>query len=180
MWNWSHDGSRSLAAFDSESDLAVTFRRICRHEYWNQPVASPHSCGVRTGEADGFETAERKSKKRITMKKMLLITLGLSLSGLLAQAAEGEAKPAPPPSRAEIIKKYDKNGDGKLDEEERAALQKERQQETLKKYDKNGDGKIDETERQALMEDRKKQRDEALAKRQAEQQKKDEKKEEKK
>jgi len=109
------------------------------------------------------------------MKKMLLIALGLSLTGVLTQAADGEKKPTPPPraDRSEIFKKYDKNGDGKLDEEERAALQKERQQEMLKKYDKNSDGKIDETERQAVQEDRKKQREEALARREAQQKKQD-------
>lgn len=109
------------------------------------------------------------------MKKMLLIALGLSLTGVLTQAADGEKKPTAPArgERSEAFKKYDKNGDGKLDEEERAALQKERQQEMLKKYDKNGDGKVDETERQALQEDRKKQREEALARREALQKKQD-------
>ncbi len=118
------------------------------------------------------------------MKKMLLITLGLSLSGLLARAADGETKPAAPGSREEIIretiKKYDKNGDGKLDQEERAAMQKDRQAEAIKKYDKNGDGKLDESELQARREDMRKQRDEAIARRQGEQKPKEEKKEDKK
>ena len=43
----------------------------------------------------------------------------------------------------------------------------DRQAEMLKKYDKNGDGKIDETERQTMMEERKKERDEMIKKRQA-------------
>jgi hypothetical protein len=115
------------------------------------------------------------------MKKMLLMALAISLSGFLSQAADGDPKPAAPRTeRSELFKKYDKNGDGKLDEGERAALQKDRQEEMVKKYDKNGDGKIDDTERQALMEDRKKQREEALARRQAAQPKKQEKQEEKK
>ena len=37
----------------------------------------------------------------------------------------------------------------------------------IKKYDKNSDGKLDETERQAMVEDRKKERDEMIKKRQA-------------
>jgi len=102
------------------------------------------------------------------IKKTLLTILGLSLGGLLAQAADGETKPPPAPGLAELLKKYDKNGDGKLDQEERAALQKDRQAEMIKKYDKNGDGKIDEEERKAMLEDRRKQRDEFLSKRQAE------------
>ncbi len=114
------------------------------------------------------------------MKPLLTIILGLGLSGLLAQAAEGEAKPKPAPTLPDWVKKYDKNGDGKLDQEERAALQKDRQDEMLKKYDKNGDGKLDDSERQAMMAERRKERDEAIAKRQAEQKKQEEKKEEKK
>jgi Ca2+-binding EF-hand superfamily protein len=110
------------------------------------------------------------------MKKMLLITLGLSLSGFLSQAADGDGKPAAPQSREEIIKKYDKNGDGKLDQDERAALMKDRQAESLKKYDKNGDGKLDESELQARREDVRKQRDAAQARRQEQQKQKEEKK----
>lgn len=114
------------------------------------------------------------------MKKMFLLTLGLSLSGLFAQAADGEAKPAAPPSREEIIKKYDKNGDGKLDQDERAAYMKDRQAEAIKKYDKNGDGKLDEAELQARREDARKQREAAQARREANQKQKEEKKDEKK
>lgn len=106
------------------------------------------------------------------MKTMLAMTLALSLGGMIAGAAEGENKPksTPPaggPRIPEIFQKYDKNGDGKLDEEERKVLQKERQAEMMKKYDKNGDGKLDETERQGMMEDRKKEREELIKKRQA-------------
>jgi len=90
------------------------------------------------------------------MKTLLTIILGLSLGGLLAQAADGEAKPKPAPALPDWVKKYDKNGDGKLDQEERAALQKDRQAEMLKKYDKNGDGKLDKEERAALNADKKK------------------------
>ena len=110
------------------------------------------------------------------MKKTLFITLGLALSGVLSQAADGEAKPAASPSREEIIKKYDKNGDGKLDQEERAAFMKDRQAESLKKYDKNGDGKLDEAELQARRDDMRKQREESIARRQGEQKPKEEKK----
>ena len=105
------------------------------------------------------------------MKTLLTIILGLGLGSLLTHAAEGEAKPKPAPALPDSVKKYDKNGDGKLDQEERAALQKDRQAEMLKKYDKDGDGKLDEAERKAMAEDRRKERDEAIAKRQAEQKK---------
>ena len=119
------------------------------------------------------------------MKKMLAMTLALSLGGLIAGAAEGENKPKPvipapgaPPAGVsripEAYKKYDKNGDGKLDEEERKPLQmerqalaKQRQEDLLKKYDKNTDGQLDEAEKKVMLEDRKKERDEMLKKRQA-------------
>jgi hypothetical protein len=152
----------NFAGFDRWEHLTVTSDVIRR------PTSRQRAAGM------------RNKTKNLNMKKMLLMVLGLSLSGLLAGGADGEKKPAPPSTpRSEVFKKYDKNGDGKLDEEERAALQKERQQEMLKKYDKNNDGKIDETERVAVQEDRKKLREEALARREA-QQKKQEKQPEKK
>ena len=97
-----------------------------------------------------------------------MMILGLSLNTLLAQAADEDTKPKPPPALPDSVKKYDKNGDGKIDKEEQAAMQKDRQAEFLKKYDKNGDGKIDEAERQAIQEERKKERAEIIKKRQAE------------
>ena len=65
-----------------------------------------------------------------------------------------------------MLKKFDKDGDGKLSEEERSAaraeMQKrreadgqkgsrgERRAEMLKKFDKDGDGKLSEEERSAM------------------------------
>ena len=57
----------------------------------------------------------------------------------------------PPP---ELMKKFDKDGDGKLSESERAELRKtmeERRKEFLAKFDKDGDGKLNEEERKAAM-----------------------------
>jgi len=52
------------------------------------------------------------------------------------------------------IKKYDKDGDGKLSREERfdawGERIEERRQEFMKQYDTNGDGKFDEKERRAM------------------------------
>jgi len=67
---------------------------------------------------------------------------------------------------AELLKRYDKNGDGKLDEEEKAAAKMDLMKNgeggrlgggrfremILKRFDKNGDGKLDETERAAALE----------------------------
>lgn len=65
---------------------------------------------------------------------------------------------------AEIIRRYDTNGDGKLDEAEVAAAKeqmlmatqekreqkRERVQERLRPFDTNGDGQLDETERRKM------------------------------
>ena len=60
----------------------------------------------------------------------------------------------------ELIKRHDKNGDGRLDEEEKAAAhaamrkeggggQGDRRKQQLKRFDKNGDGQLDNRERAA-------------------------------
>jgi hypothetical protein len=125
------------------------------------------------------------AKLRSDMKKtMWTLIVGISLASWVARGADEEKKPTPPAapappaglsgmSRADMMKKYDKNGDGKLDEQERAAISKDRQAEILKKYDKDKDGKLDDNERNAMREDMKKQREEAIARRQAEQKKKE-------
>jgi len=61
-------------------------------------------------------------------------------------------------NREELIKRFDKNGDGKLDEDEKAAAHKamrkegggggnDRYKELLRRFDKNGDGRLDDAER---------------------------------
>jgi hypothetical protein len=147
----------------------------------------PIGWGIAWCETPGGSKKQNELNERM-MKTMLLLTLGLSLSGLLTRAADTPAKPAAPaapaapttPTLPEQYKKYDKNGNGKLDEDERAAMLKDREAEILKKYDKNGNGKLDDDEREAMRADRRKLRDEAIAKRQAEQQKKQPAQEEKK
>jgi hypothetical protein len=71
------------------------------------------------------------------------------------------------PNREELMKQYDKNGDGELDESEREAMrtaltarfggqgrggQRMDREEMLKRFDKNGDGELDESERAAMRE----------------------------
>lgn len=109
------------------------------------------------------------------MKMKPLITLGVLLgSGLFAIAQdgpppggpEGKDRPKRPhgPPPAEVIKQFDKDGDGKLNEEERAAMQEARKAKMaemhkamLEKYDADGDGKLSEDERSKAREDRKAQ-----------------------
>ena len=77
----------------------------------------------------------------------------------------GEVGPMPEmggPDRQEMLKKFDKDGDGKLSPEERQAMREARKAEfearhaeMLKKFDTDGDGQLSETERQAMREARK-------------------------
>lgn len=64
--------------------------------------------------------------------------------------------------QAEILKRFDKNGDGKLDEDEKAAAKSEMRgkrgaaatkihDRILERFDKNHDGLLDETERAAAL-----------------------------
>lgn len=89
------------------------------------------------------------------MKKLLVFTIALTLFGgsvAMAQDAKAEGK-----KKAEeaALKKYDKNANGKLDDDEKAAMKKDRE-EQMKKWDKNGDGKLDDAEKAAMKEGTKK------------------------
>ena len=113
------------------------------------------------------------------MKKTLQafsLVLGLLATGSINSLAEedkGEKKPPRAergergegqrqrPSRGgarqipkEILEKFDKNGDGKLDEDERKAAMAARKAEFIKKYDKDGDGELSEEERKEAMKGR--------------------------
>ena len=105
------------------------------------------------------------------MKKIVLMVAGITLFTLASQA-EGEGdtlNKTRDVRRAEILKKFDKNGDGQLDETEKAAAREEtrkkREEERLKKYDKNGDGKLDDAEKETMREDLKKRAEEGLKRR---------------
>ncbi len=59
--------------------------------------------------------------------------------------------------REKLLERFDTDGDGKLDETERAAAREARQEfhkKVLEKFDTDGDGKLDEAEREAAREAR--------------------------
>jgi hypothetical protein len=79
-----------------------------------------------------------------------------------------ESSKASASRQAELLKRFDKNSDGKLDEDEKAAAKeynREQQNERMNKagerlrknavakYDKNGDGKLDDAERAEIAND---------------------------
>ncbi|HUJ57648.1 MAG TPA: EF-hand domain-containing protein [Kofleriaceae bacterium] len=89
--------------------------------------------------------------------------LALALAGTLAgvggfAAAQGLGDGG---GKAAILQKYDTNGDGKLDAQERAAMRADfkakreaRKAKILEKYDTNHDGKLEPSERKAMIDDR--------------------------
>lgn len=112
------------------------------------------------------------------MKTLSLVPLCLAATLFLGPAVHAaeqtsdtatRAAPAPGGDRqAAILKRFDKNGDGKLDETEKAEAKREMQKRrgpgggggagklhdrVLQMYDKNGDGVLDETERAAAVAD---------------------------
>lgn len=89
------------------------------------------------------------------LKLALLISAPLVAGAATYAAAQGSA-----PSRQTVIQKFDKNGDGKLDDAERAdmkaALAAKRaahRQAMLDKYDADKDGKLEPAERAAMRDD---------------------------
>ncbi|MGJ8634101.1 MAG: hypothetical protein ACSHX7_09285 [Luteolibacter sp.] len=91
------------------------------------------------------------------MKTKTLVVIGMTLGMFGAVHAQEGKKDGPkrklPP---EIIAKFDTDGDGKLDETERAAAKAAREEmmeaqkaKMLEKFDADGDGELSESEREA-------------------------------
>ncbi len=86
------------------------------------------------------------------MKPIHLFVLLLALPSAAFAGKKNKNLGAPPPATpASVMAKYDKNGNGVLDDTEkeaiRAALAKDPD---LKAFDKNGDGKLDDAELAAI------------------------------
>tara|TARA_B100000035_G_scaffold192911_1_gene164633 strand:+ start:500 stop:964 length:465 start_codon:yes stop_codon:yes gene_type:complete len=94
------------------------------------------------------------------MKKIFLLISFLSIATAMIAEPEKKGKKIGSgegrPPREEVMKKFDKDGDGKLNEEEKAELRKKMAERgagrkvppfILEKFDKDGDGKLSEDER---------------------------------
>jgi hypothetical protein len=97
----------------------------------------------------------------------------IALSAMLGTCAFAQDAPKPEGQRPqrqqrqlppEMLKQFDKDGDGKLNEEETKAMRtemqakmEERRKANLEKYDANKDGKLDEEETKKMREDRQKE-----------------------
>lgn len=103
----------------------------------------------------GVNGCRTQSTKTNNMKKVALFSLVSALMLVVGFNAAAAAKAPKAPKafkiKAEVLDKFDTNKDGKLDETERAAMEKDA--DMIKKYDKNGDGKLDATEKAALAKD---------------------------
>ena len=109
-------------------------------------------------------------KKFLTILATVMLACGLSAKPEREGGKKG-GSPEGRPSREEVMKKFDKDGDGKLSEDEKAEIRKAMASrggpggrrpppELMKKFDKDGDGKLSEDERAELrkaMEARKKE-----------------------
>ena len=95
------------------------------------------------------------------------LTMLMALAGLFTINAGAQDEPGRPgrpggpggeggrgrqPS-AEDLKKYDKDADGKLSEDERTALRADREKAMLEKYDADKNGKLDEAETRKMREE---------------------------
>ena len=107
------------------------------------------------------------------MKNIIILSI-IAAMPILAQDAD-QAQPSRPEQgqdhRARLIKHFDKDGDGKLSDEEKAEMQRfieERRknrphagkegkrpsrEDIIKKYDKDEDGKLSDEEKKAMQED---------------------------
>ncbi|HEX4418022.1 MAG TPA: hypothetical protein VH165_08995 [Kofleriaceae bacterium] len=93
------------------------------------------------------------------MKLALALAAPLAAGATTYAVAQGTGASAD--QRAALIQKYDQNGDGKLDDNERAqmkaafaAKRAARHQAALAKYDTNRDGKLEPSERVAMRDDK--------------------------
>lgn len=123
-------------------------------------------------------------RKEVQMKKLFITTLiGIAAISFAAAQEKTEAKGDTPEfslskldaeTRIQLMKRFDKNGDGRLDKAERRDaieamkgkvadledLKQKHVEDIMKKFDKDGDGKLDKSEMAAFLEEQRKMFDE--------------------
>jgi hypothetical protein len=90
-------------------------------------------------------------KLLLTFISMICLSIGLSAK----PEKKGKGDKSGRPSREEILKKFDKDGDGNLSDEEKAEIRKTMANRTppahiLEKFDKDGDGKLSDEEKAGM------------------------------
>ena len=82
------------------------------------------------------------------------MALGASLLlATSARAEPGDRKARhrlPPKLRQKLLERFDADGDGQLDDEEKAAAKEAFKAKLKERFDRNGDGELDARERRAL------------------------------
>ena len=94
---------------------------------------------------------------KIKLFAVIAVLTGLAVASGTPEKEEGR-KDRGKPGVKQWIEKFDKNGDGKLDEAERKAAMAARKADFLKRFDKDGDGKIGPEEKKAAAEAMKRRR----------------------
>ena len=96
-------------------------------------------------------------EKLIAMKKLCMLALAVGLLGLVATPAafaKGKKDKTPQTVPSDVYAKYDKNSNGILDADEKAAIQKDfvatPTDPLLKPFDTNNDGKLSDDEIAAI------------------------------
>jgi len=94
---------------------------------------------------------------KIKLFAVIALLAGLAVASGTPEKEEGR-KDRDKPGIKQWIEKFDKNGDGKLDEAERKEALAARKADFLKRFDKDGDGKIGPEEKKAAAEAMKRRR----------------------
>ena len=108
--------------------------------------------------------SEHSTNNSTAIDKMKTKTIWTAIALLAASSIAGFAQDEKKPDEGQrerrrgqvppaVLKEFDKDGDGKLNDEERKAMREAAHKKMLEKYDKDKDGKLNDEERKAMRED---------------------------
>jgi len=161
-WRFDFPFDKGIRVIDTTNNMHIRTPRIA----WNRSKNPQLSGFLRYGAP--FD-AYPKNQTNTLMKARKLLVVGMLLGTCVFASAQDKSMKEEKSKKelsAKTIKKYDKNGDGKLSEEEAKAMAEEkkeiaekRHEEKLKNYDTDGNGKLSDEEKIAMhkTEDAKKQ-----------------------